>query len=68
MPDGSVTAAWLAAPRRRRAKIARRSGRAPVEIEMIDTLAIDGEARTIKKIVQLPAAGVAVAFKLFVQG
>lgn len=40
----------------------------PVEIEVTDTLAIDGEARTIKKIVQLPAAGVAVAFKLFVQG
>jgi hypothetical protein len=39
-----------------------------VEIELTDTLAIDGEARTIKKIVQLPAAGVAVAFKLFVQG
>jgi hypothetical protein len=40
----------------------------PVEPEMTDTLTLDGEVRTIKKIVQLPAAGVAVAFKLFVQG
>lgn len=35
---------------------------------MSDTLSIDGVVRTIKKIVQLPAAGVAVAYKLFVQG
>lgn len=35
---------------------------------MTDKLTIDGTVRTIKKIVQVPAAGVAVAFKLFVQG
>lgn len=36
--------------------------------EMTDTLSIDSAVRTIKKIVQLPAAGTPVAFKLFVQG
>jgi len=35
---------------------------------MTDTLTIDGVAKTIKKIVQLPSAGVPVAFKIFVQG
>jgi hypothetical protein len=36
--------------------------------QMSDTLSIDGHVRTIKKVVQLPASGVAVAYKLFVQG
>ena len=35
---------------------------------MTDTLTIDGLARTIKKIVQIPAAGVSVAFKIFIAG
>ncbi len=38
------------------------------EPQMTDTLAIDGEVRSIKKIIQLPAAGIPVAWKLFVQG
>jgi hypothetical protein len=40
----------------------------PVEPQMEYTLLIDGLARTMKKIVQVPAAGEPVAFKLFVQG
>jgi hypothetical protein len=40
----------------------------PVVPDLQHGLTIDGEARTIKKIVQLPSAGVPVAFKLFVQG
>lgn len=40
----------------------------PSEPELTDTLTIDRDVRAIKKIVQLPAAGVPVAFKLFVQG
>lgn len=35
---------------------------------MSDKLAIDGVVRTIKKIVQVPAAGTAVAYKLFIAG
>ena len=33
----------------------------PILPEMTDTLTVDGRAETIKKIVQLPAAGVSVA-------
>lgn len=40
----------------------------PVVPAMTDTLTIDGAVRTIKKIIQVPAAGVPVLFKLFVQG
>lgn len=40
----------------------------PVVPAMTDTLTIDGAVRTIKKIVQVPSAGVPVLFKLFVQG
>ena len=40
----------------------------PVTPQMTDTLLIDGEVRQMKKIVQVPAAGVPVAFKLFVAG
>jgi glutathione S-transferase len=40
----------------------------PVVPDLQHVLTIDGEARTIKKIVQVPSAGVPVAFKLFVQG
>lgn len=40
----------------------------PIVPEMTHRLTIDGVARTIKKIVQLPSAGVPVAFKIFVQG
>lgn len=35
---------------------------------MTDIVSIDGRARTLKKIVQVPAAGVVVAFKVFVSG
>lgn len=40
----------------------------PIIPAMTDTLTVDGQARTIKKIVQLPASGVPVAFKIFIQG
>lgn len=40
----------------------------PVKPEMTDSLLIDGDERAMKKIVQLPSAGVPVAYKLFVQG
>lgn len=40
----------------------------PVVPEMTDTLTIDGRALSIKKIVQVPSAGVPVVFKLFVAG
>lgn len=40
----------------------------PVEPAMTDTLTIDGEVRQMKKIVQVPAAGVPIVFKLFVAG
>lgn len=40
----------------------------PVVPAMTDTLTIDGQARTIKKIVQVPSAGTPVLFKLFVAG
>jgi hypothetical protein len=40
----------------------------PVTPEMTDTVTLDGVARTIKKIVQVPAVGVPIVFKLFVQG
>lgn len=35
---------------------------------MTDILEIDGQVRTIKRVVQVPAAGVPIVFKLFVQG
>jgi len=40
----------------------------PVLPAMTDIVSVDGQVRAIKKIVQVPAAGVPVAFKLFVQG
>ncbi|GGF24365.1 hypothetical protein GCM10011321_14680 [Youhaiella tibetensis] len=40
----------------------------PIEPAMTDILVVGGQARTIKKVAQLPSAGVAVAFKLFIQG
>jgi hypothetical protein len=40
----------------------------PIVPEMTDTLTIDGKAETIKKIVQLRAVGVPVAFKIVVRG
>lgn len=40
----------------------------PVVPAMTDTLTVDGEVRMIKKIVQVPSAGVPVLFKIFVQG
>lgn len=40
----------------------------PVVPAMTDTLSIDGQVRTIKKIIQVPAAGVAIVFKIFVAG
>jgi len=40
----------------------------PVAPVMTDTITMDGVAKAIKKIIQLPAAGVAVAYKIFVAG
>lgn len=40
----------------------------PVMPAMTDRLTVDGQARTIKKIVQVPSAGIPVMFKLFVSG
>lgn len=40
----------------------------PVVPAMTDAMTIEGVAKTIEKIVQLPSAGVPVAFKIFVQG
>lgn len=40
----------------------------PVVPTLTDTLSIDGKVRIIKKIVQVPAAGIPIVFKLFVQG
>lgn len=36
--------------------------------QMSDTLALDGEVHSIKKIVPIPAVGTVVAYKIFVQG
>ena len=40
----------------------------PIVPAMTDTLTLDGVVRTIKKIVQEPAVGIPVMFKIFVQG
>lgn len=40
----------------------------PVIPVMSDTLTIDGAVRVIKKIVQVPSAGIPVMFKIFVAG
>lgn len=40
----------------------------PVVPAMTDTLTVDGAVRAIKKIIQVPAAGIPVLFKIIVQG